>query len=92
MNDESLELRITRKRNQSLFLLAIVAAITGFIDAFSNNNGWVISIFRLVMPLIAIATIYSWIIFDAKLLNYHLPKYIKYIIILFGIVGVPVYF
>ena len=92
MNDKNIEFETIKKRNLSLLSLAIVAALTGFIDAFSNNSGLAISILRLLMPLIAIVTIYSWIIFDAKLLNYRLPKYVKYIIILFGIIGVPIYF
>ena len=92
MNDKNIEFEMIKKRNLSLLLLALVAAITGFIDALSNHNGLTISILRLVMPLIAIATIYYWIVCDAKLLNYRLPRYIKCIIILFGIIGVPIYF
>ena len=93
MNDKNLALnRIKNKRNRALFLLAGIAAIAGFTDAFGNNEGWLISTIRLLLPLVAIITIYYWLTLDARLLNYRIPKYIKYIIILFGIIGIPIYF
>lgn len=80
------------KRHQSLLLLGITAAITGIINSLTENNDLLISLVRLLMPLLAIATIYYWIIYDARLRSYRIPKYTKYIIILFGLIGVPIYF
>ena len=93
MNRQNPEFRkIKNKRNLTLFWLGIAALITGFINAFTNNIGLPITMVRLLMPLVAIAIIYYWIIYDARLRNYRIPKYVKYIIILFGIIGVPIYF
>ncbi len=93
MNNNNLDLKkIENKRNRYLFLLGIAAAMAGSINTFTNNNGSLITIFRLLISLIAISIIYFWIIYDAKIRNYHIPKYIKYTIILFGIIGVPIYF
>ena len=93
MNNKNLDLaKIEQKRKTSLSLLGIAAGISGCIDAFTENNGLVISILRILMSFVAIAIIYYWIIYDAKLHDYRIPKYLKYIIILFAIVGVPIYF
>ncbi len=75
-----------------MFWLGIVAAIAGCVDAFTNNNGLPMDIISILVSIVAIAIIYYWVIYDAKLRNYRIPKYVKYTIILFSIVGVPIYF
>ena len=93
MNNKTIDTENNKhKRNKSLLLLGITAAITGIINSFTENNGLVISFIRLLLPLIAIAIVYFWIIYDAKMHQYSIPKYIKYIIILFGVIGIPIYF
>ena len=93
MNEQNLDrAKMKQKRKTALFWLGIAAGVSGCIDAFTEHDGLIISIVRLLMSLIAIAIIYYWIVYDAKLYDYRIPKYLKYIIILFAIVGIPLYF
>ena len=83
---------IKNKRNNSLYILGFLAAVGGCLNAIFYDNDNILSLIAIVMPLLAIASVYFWIIYDARLRNYRIPKYVKFIIILFGIIGVPIYF
>jgi hypothetical protein len=89
----NLELKnLKYKRNRTLFLLGLLGIISGFSNAVLYNQPQLLEYSSIVASLIAIAIIYYWIIYDAKVRNYRIPKYLKYLIILFSIVGVPIYF
>ena len=83
---------IKNKRNNSLYILGLLAAIGGCLNAIFYDNNNILSLIGIIMPLLAIAAIYFWLIYDAKLRSYRIPKYVKFIIILFGIIGLPIYF
>lgn len=93
MNNKDLDLtKVKSKRDMFLLWLGIAAAATGLVDAFANNSKLPIDIISIAISIVAIIIIYCWVIYDAKLRNYRIPKYIKYIVILFSIIGVPIYF
>ncbi|MCC0179483.1 hypothetical protein I4641_21215 [Waterburya agarophytonicola K14] len=84
--------KIEQKRNKTLLFLGLLGVASGFIDALLYDNQKLLEISSIVSSLIAIALIYFWIIYDAKIHRYRIPKYIKYLVILFSVIGVPIYF
>jgi len=93
MNNIDIDFKETRsKRNITLFSLGTLAVFSGFSEALLYSNELLLKYSAIITSLIAIAIIYFWIIYDAKLHKYRIPKYIKYTVILFSIIGIPIYF
>lgn len=76
------------KRDRCLVWLGIIAVIGGILDPFGDR----VAAFQFISFLIAIALFYCWIIYDGRMRGFTIPKYVKYIIALFGVIGIPIYF
>lgn len=85
--------KLKRKRNSYLLLLGLLGAIAGCLTAIlAYSQSVLLSAVQIVCNLGAIILIYLWIINDARIHNYHVPQYLKILIILLPFFGLPVYF
>lgn|GEM_PF-3059867 len=85
-------IKFKRKRNNYLVLLGLLAAIAGCLTASLSEQDQLVSAIGIISTLGAIILIYLWIIHDAKIYNYPIPKYLKILIILLPFLGLPIYF
>ena len=92
MNNKNLKEEFKKKRNNYLLGLCLLAAIGGCLNAFLYDRDRLVYTLGILNTLGAIILIYLWIIYDAKFRSYRIPQYIKYIIVLIGLIGVPMYF
>lgn len=80
------------KRKLFLVLLGIAGLLNGGFTAYFYSQESLVSIVGICFSLIAISLIYFWIYHDSRARNYKTPKLTRYLIILIGIIGVPIYF
>ncbi len=81
-----------KKRNLVLGLIGTAGALNGFLTACFYGKQNLVNFVEICFALIAICLIYFWIYYDAQARSFKNPKLIRYLIILIGIIGVPVYF
>ena len=81
-----------KKRNLVLGLISTAGALNGFLTACFYGKQNLVNFVEICFALIAICLIYFWIYYDAQARSFRNPKLIRYLIILIGIIGVPIYF
>ncbi|MEL6580116.1 MAG: hypothetical protein AAFQ14_10205 [Cyanobacteria bacterium J06621_12] len=82
----------TKKRSFFFALIILAGAANGLLIACFQGQEAAISIVNILCNLMAIAGIYLWVYHDAKIHNFKISTVVKYLVILVGIIGIPIYF
>jgi len=91
MREVEFDARVKKKRSIALLAFLVSSALFGAADIFLyystswSQGTWVLS------TILAAVLLYTWCHYDALLLKQLIPRSLRFCIVLFAIVGVPMY-
>ena len=81
-----------KRRDRTLLFFGLSAIVAGYLTVLFAQQENLLNLLSILMSISSICLLYYWVIYDARLRNYRIPKWIKYLIILITIIGLPIYF